>query len=155
VFRSLSLLPFGVLKVVVPVLALGALGTEAWIALSAEEQEKQAGEIERELDLGAAELHQRHEAKQALVTDLTAGRTTLAEVTAQFMLLNYDRPACMDIIRRKFPGATDEEKMARNVLAFVDVMLSADPSIDRAAVRARLDAELASMLDPHPSPTRE
>ena len=155
-FRSLSLFPFDVLKVVVPVLALGALATEAWIATVRRRTGKASGGTRTRTGPRRRRTPPAHfEAKQALVNDLIAGRTTLAEVTAQFMLLNHDRQAAMDVIRRKFPGATDEEKTARNVIAFVDVTLSLGSAIDRAVVRTRLAAELAAMLDPHPSPTRE
>ena len=141
--------------IVVPALVALALGFDAWSTSEAREQNQQAIELERKLDASATELRQRYEAKRALINDLVAGRTTLAEATAQFTILNRDRPECVEAIRRNCPGGTDEEKMARNVLGFVDAALSVEPAATRRVVRARLEAELAAMLDPHPSPATE
>jgi hypothetical protein len=138
---------------VIPVLIVGTLGFDVWNTLEAREQTKEATATEQVLEASAAELRQRHEAKSALIDDLIAGRVTLAEVAEQFMILNRGRPACMEVIRRTCSGATDEEKMARNVIRFAEASFQDDPNA--AAVRTRLEAELAAMFDPHHSPASE
>lgn len=133
--------------VVIPVLLAIALGIDAWSTAKAHEQDKEAMETELALDTSSAELLQRYEIKHAMIRELIAGHATLAEVTHEFIRLNQARPQCMEVIRRSFPGTTDEEKMARNVLGFVETSLELDREIDRSAVRARLDTELAAMLE--------
>jgi hypothetical protein len=141
--------------VAAPALVALVLGIDAWSTMEAREQTREATEVERVLDTNCTELRQRYEAKTAMIDDLIAGRTTLAEVTAQFMLMNRDRPACMAVIRSTWPGATDEEMMARNVIGFVDTSLQGDTETDRAEVRSRLDAQLTAMFAPHSDPAVE
>ena len=103
--------------------------------------------IEPEMDARAQELDvRRHDVldriayKDRLVGQLVAGRATLEEVTAEFLRLNQGNPAALAAIRRQFSGSTDEERTARNVLAYVRIR--AMPADQKAKVLARLQREL-------------
>ena len=112
--------------------------------------------LERELDM----IRHRIEIKERLVARAIEGRATLAEVAAQFLALDQDHETWMLMIRDKFPGVTDEETMARNVIEYTLEKL-ADPSAkERVAWRLRTefrvlfpgDEELVGPPTPFPVP---
>jgi len=119
-------------------------GLDVWNVRQLEKVANEAAEQGRQLDEEDAEIRHRIRAKEVLVAELVAGRTTLAVVTSQFRALNEPYPEYQRMIRTHFPGATDEEKMARNVIAYTLPRVP-DPSRRHALVR-RLDSELHSML---------
>jgi hypothetical protein len=59
------------------------------------------------------------------------------------MAINQSRPEYMDLIRVQFPGGTDEQKAAANVIEYTRTRIT-DPDLE-ARVVARLEAELAQM----------
>ena len=114
---------------------------------SASETEKM-----RDLDTESAEIRRRIEVKDAMIQNLIAGRTTLAEVAAQFLALDENRPTYMNVLRSNNPGATDEEKMARHVIDYTFPSLGKESLIQKAAVMVRLEAELHHLTSgPAPS----
>lgn len=122
-----------------------SLGLDVWNYRALEREAAEAEAAGRDLTAEAVDVNQRIELKEALIGDLIAGRTTLAEVTTQFAALNEPRPHYQEVIRTHFPGRTDKEKLARSVIEY------ARPRITDAAedqVMARLEAELAEMADP-------
>lgn len=145
---SRLMVAFVVVALVIPVAA--ALTNCAWAksvginVLGGSQQDELSIETEESHDLDAesAEVRRRIDVKDALIQNLIAGRTTLAEVTAQFLALDENRPAYMAVLRNNQPGATDEEKMARNVISYTHSSLNERSLIQKAVVLARLEAEL-------------
>jgi hypothetical protein len=93
-----------------------------------------------------AELFRRMDLKDRLVAELIAGRTTLADVTEEFVALNRDRPGYTTTIRATYPGQTDEERTARNVLGYVSQRMGDLPPARQAEVMARLESEFARFV---------
>ncbi|MBA4187544.1 MAG: hypothetical protein C0467_05940 [Planctomycetaceae bacterium] len=79
--------------------------------------------------------------KDALITDLVSGRRTLAEVTEAFLAMNQRWPESMAVVRGHYPGRTDEEKTAHNVMGFVQYELANATPAQQAKVLTRLRAE--------------
>jgi hypothetical protein len=134
-----------------PVVALVAgpglarvVGLDGWDVRKHEQAHREAVESAHRLSAADALVWERIAIKEALVADLIDGRATLAEVTAQFTVLNQSRPDYLDIIRATTPGDTDEERMARNVIDHVRHRV-ADPA-KRDRLRCRLECELADLL---------
>jgi len=109
---------------------------------SVREELKNELELRDNLDVVNTEIQRRIAIKEALVADLIAGRTTLAAVTDEFLVLNQGRPEYMLIIRASYPGETDEEKTAHNVIGYVTRELAPYPPETRAEVLHRLQTEL-------------
>lgn len=109
-------------------------------------------ELQQQLDNASGESHrlsteddivlQRIAKKETIVKELIAGRATLADATARFGELNAARPLALETVRDAYPGATDQEKTARNVIAYA---LGRTPVADRGALSRRLEAELQQM----------
>jgi hypothetical protein len=111
-----------------------------------------------EVDAARAELDAKQDAvmgriayKEALISRLVAGRATLDEVTAEFLRLNRDTMA-LDMIRFQYPGSSDEEKTARNVLEYV--RLQRLPADQDGRVTARLRQEFERRFGDHPDPAQ-
>jgi hypothetical protein len=94
-----------------------------------------------ELNAEIEECQHRVELKERLIADLRAGRATLQEVTSAFLAVNRSQPSSMFLIRTSYSGATDEEKTARNVVAYAIHRTSESPSEEREVV-ARLSNQL-------------
>lgn len=100
----------------------------------------------RDLDAQSVEVHRRIEVKEASIRNLIAGRITLAEISAQFLTLDADRPAYMAMLRQNHKGSTDLEKMARNIISYSQPSLSEEHTLfRRAAVLVRLESELRNL----------
>jgi hypothetical protein len=93
----------------------------------------------RDLDRQVAVMAERIQTKELLIRDLVDGKTTLREVAEKFHKMNAEFPACMSVIRARYPDVPDEERMARNVLEFVH--LQDMPAAELKAVETRLGAE--------------
>ncbi len=120
-----------------------AIGADVWNLPALNEQIRtEEAEDDRLADADET-VRQRIAIKEAIVADLIAGRCTLAAATDQFTELNAARPEYLTVLRTEFAGETDREKFARNVIAFTLPRVAAP---ERAALRARLDAELRRML---------
>lgn len=102
--------------------------------------------LSAELDGVRLDLRQRIELKDSLIAELVAGRTTLADVTSQFLVLNESQPTYMEVIRLQFRGATDRERIARNVIAYAAIELGRSKLMERMLVVARLEYELQQVI---------
>jgi hypothetical protein len=120
-------------------------GLDVWNVRQLEQEAQAQSTVSHQLTLTDGEIQQRIALKEVLIADLIEGRATLAEVTAQFMALNECSPGCVSVIRKTFPGQTDQEKTARNVIDYVRARIS-DP-VQRAQVLVRLEGELARMTE--------
>ncbi len=108
-----------------------------WGDLSDAEMTDQSRSLDRQRAIVAARV----EYKEALMTELAAGRTTLAAVAAAFLRANRDDAVCVELVLAKYPGRSDEEKSARNVLDYAAGWgMSAGA---KRAFLARLGAEFA------------
>ncbi|HEY1191212.1 MAG TPA: hypothetical protein VGE74_26490 [Gemmata sp.] len=81
--------------------------------------------------------------KETIIKEMLAGRASLADATARFAEMNVNRPQAQEAVRHMYAGATDQEKTARNVIAFAAARVSA---AEREALSRRLEAELQQMI---------
>lgn len=120
-----------------------SVGLDVWNAPALNQQAQTAAvEVDR-LETEDGEVLRRIAIKESIINELLAGRTTLADATDQFVALNEARPDYIETIRNSFPGTTDREKFARNVIAFA---IPRVPPDERAALSSRLEVELQQML---------
>jgi hypothetical protein len=120
-----------------------SIGADVWNMPDLKEQVRAAGVEEDRLAEEDDDVLRRIAIKDAIIVDLIAGRVTLAEATEHFTALNADRPRYLAALREVYPGATDQEKFARNVISFV--VARVEPH-ERAAISSRLETELRQML---------
>jgi hypothetical protein len=92
-------------------------GLDVWQLPTLQKQIEVAAKNDIQLKARLDDVQTRMATKTELVESLLAGRTTLKNVTAEFLALNNDSPAMLSI-RTAYVGKTDEEKMARNVMDF-------------------------------------
>jgi hypothetical protein len=110
------------------------------VALSADSPD--AGDLDRRL----AAITAQSRAKDELVRDLIAGKSSFRDVTAKFMAMNADSPGHLITLRGRFPGLTDEQVAARNVLEAVE--LFAGVPADEKSALARLDGDFTREYGP-------
>jgi hypothetical protein len=144
---------FGLLVVIALVVAVWArpawaasVGLDIWNMPDLRKQMESSTIQSRELDQENAEIRDRIAVKEGLISQLLMGRSSLAATTEQFMALNESHPEYLDVIRRFYPGATDEEKMAGNVLEFCWPRLNSESAWQRFALLARLHGEFQSLF---------
>ncbi|WP_439620485.1 hypothetical protein [Gemmata sp.] len=118
-----------------------SLVDEASEARSTRVEFREEVELQDHLAVVNRELLHRIAIKNELIAELIAGRTTLAEVTQKFLVMNQSRSECMTSIRATYPGGTDEEKTAQNVLGYLRDELGRQTPARRAEVLRRLKAE--------------
>lgn len=94
----------------------------------------------------------RIEYKRDLARRLAAGELGLADVTAEFLVLNREVPVIMNAVLWHYPGATDEEKTASNVLSYVQSV--SYPAVQPDAVLDRLACEFAARYGHPPALSR-
>ena len=99
----------------------------------------QDSERSTQLRTGSILLCDRISLKDALVTELIAGRLTLREVTQRFAELNQELPECVRSIESRYPHLSGEELTAVNVLEYTEVVVT--ELACRDAVLCRLQAE--------------
>ena len=115
-------------------------GLDVWNVSELSRQKEELAERHEELTAVDTDICRRIGAKEAVVRELIAGRTDLARATAEFVALNQPNPEYMRVIRETFPGSSDEEKMARNVIAYTL------PRVENPGARARLARQLETEL---------
>jgi hypothetical protein len=85
--------------------------------------------------------------KQALARAVIAGRLPWPKAAARFRDLNVQPPAFpWEAFRQTYPGDSDDERHAREVIQFVRQEVQLRPGADRA-VPERLEAELQGLLE--------
>lgn len=119
-----------------------SVGMDVWNVPELQQQLDAASDESARLRTEDDVVLQRIAVKEAIVKELIAGHTTLAETTDRFAEMNANRPQALAVIRLAYPGATDQEKTARNVISYA---LGRTPVADRAALSRRLEAELQQM----------
>ncbi len=76
------------------------------------------------LEIKALDVRDRIYKKESLIEELIAGRLSLRAVTDRFLAIGSDDEVFLSTIRTHFPGATDEERVARNVLQYTEQRLN-------------------------------
>jgi hypothetical protein len=88
----------------------------------------------------------RLEAKTVVVGQLLDGRLTLAEAAAWFKSLN-ESPADYPAVRHgEFPGASEGERLCRQVINWVEAELGRQSASQAEAISVRLEEELQTLL---------
>lgn len=125
---------------------LAAGGLVLWLSVPADRLESNS----RELDDDCATLTRVREAKDVLLADLRAGRTTLAAAADTYYALVVVCQRLLDGLRFTEPQA--ESDLERAAIRLSDHALDDVPPADRPALAARLDAEFRDRF-PTASPT--
>jgi hypothetical protein len=119
------------------------LGIDVWNVPALKAQMRTSAEEGHRLDAEDEYVRRRIELKEMIVRDLIAEKIPLAEATDRFAALNAMCPRSEAAVRDFFPGSTDREKTARNVISFA--VTRAAPHA-QAALASRLESELRQML---------
>lgn len=122
------------------------LGLDVWNLPGLRAKMDASEELDRDIAAASDDVRHRIAVKETIVNDVIAGRCDLAAATQRFAEMNATRPGYMDVIRAAHPGDTDEEKLARNVIAFCEARV---PPADRAALTERLGAQLTRLRSAH------
>lgn len=122
------------------------LGLDFWSVSELQESLDCELRLHRELEAKDVEVLRRIDIKEEIVRDLVANRLTLTEAAAHFKLLNAHQNAYLTVIRTVYVGASDDERICRNVIGFVEVYLQAMGQRG-GPVLERLNAELKSWVD--------
>lgn len=123
--------------------------TGADVANWADLSDEAMADESRKLEGQRAVVEARIEYKEALLAELAAGRTTLPAVAAAFLRVNQDDAVCLGVVQTHYPGRSDEEKSARNVLDYASGRVM--PAGPKAAFLARLAAEFAAAYPAAPA----
>lgn len=75
--------------------------------------------INSRLEAQTAAVASRIQIKEALIEELIHNRTSLAEVASRFHAMNLDNPTSNIVLESRYPGFSDEERAALNVIDFV------------------------------------
>jgi hypothetical protein len=120
------------------------LGLDFWSVPALQAAIERDRRREVELEARCEVTLQRIALKQALTTELTAGRLSLRDTAALFRDLDGDRPVYIAVMRWANPGSTDEECYCRAVIRYTEPGNQGDGH-GREAAR-RLEAELECLL---------
>jgi hypothetical protein len=122
------------------------LGLDVWNYSTLNEQVETHRQRESELDKVSERVRKRLELKQLIVDAVIEEQLTLEMASDQFLALNRIPPDNMPAGRFQFPGASDEEIAARQVIALVKATLNSNPSRG-AEVLCRLEAQWQAAFD--------
>lgn len=122
-----------------------AAGVDFWSVAQARAEIAEATATDRALAERDDTILRRIAIKEALVTELIAGRLTLAEAAARFLELHEDEPGHLAVLRSSVPGDTDLERSARNVIDYVGERVP--DQTHRSDLCSRLEADLARLHD--------
>jgi hypothetical protein len=119
-----------------------ALEKSPWVWTVLPQKRRDAEALER----SGQGIMQRGEERRAVARDLAAGRLMLLEAAARVRDLDRADPAFpWEAFRLRTPGATDDERHCREVIASIENLLPAD-SPEREAALRRCAAELQEHL---------
>ncbi len=125
-----------------------AVGVDVWNLAELEEQTRATTAHNRVLLAEDYEIQQRIAIKESLIEELVAGHTSLAATTDAFLELNRAMPQHMTVIRSLYPGRSDRELVARNVLDYAKGRSVSDR--EEQAVQSRLEHELDALIATEP-----
>lgn len=87
----------------------------------------------------------RAEVKQQIVDDVIDDRLTLAQAADRFGEWNAKAPETMTAVRMSFSGASDKERLCRQVIQRVEIALQDRTSEDETVI-PRLEREMHELL---------
>jgi len=96
----------------------------------------------RRLNRRQADLRARIDYKESLMVGFVGGEYTLKQVAREFARVNADDETTLHMMRCGYPGETDEEKAAHNVLDFLKARQL--PEAELAAILQRGRTQLDS-----------
>jgi hypothetical protein len=94
-----------------------AVGLDVWNAPSLTAQVRSNVERGHELSEEIEESRRRFSLKEQIVQSMLDGQITLRQAADQFLELNHNHPASMQMIRATYMCSTDEENSLCNVVA--------------------------------------
>jgi hypothetical protein len=98
-------------------------------------------------DPDVAAIQRSVEEKDEIAQAIIDGRMTLVKAAARFRAINASRPPAWPDRLDLYPGQTDEERVCRQVIRYVESNLADRP--DASAILARLESELQAHLATH------
>ena len=142
------------LVVVVPVGAAivrptwaNAVGLDVWNLPTLHHQIDSERERDRDLCIEQSEVLERIELKEKMIDRLLSGNSTLAETSEQFLAMDREKGGFLEVILEMYPGASDEEKMANNIIRYALPRILSESFAESIATLARLDQELQKLRD--------
>ncbi len=106
-----------------------------------EQESIDAARVGRALDDERERILQHNEIKRYLGAELVAGRISLAEAVEGFLAADEGCPKSLAVLRNMFPGRSDRERAARNVITWA--RCGGEPQPD---LITRLEAEFRSLF---------
>jgi hypothetical protein len=126
----------------------GKMSLDWWNLSDLREQIHRGEDRDAELDRLCAVAAVRCADKAEATEELLAGRMMLAEAAARFRAVNAKRDAMTPPLEDVFPGATEEERVCRQVIAWAESASRIQGSAEAARqTRERLEAELNALLE--------
>jgi hypothetical protein len=121
-------------------------GLDWWSLPELQEEIRRGKERDAELDRGSGIT--RCAARERVTQELLAGRLTLPQAAARFRPLNASAGANVPPLELWFAGATEEERLCRQVIAWAEAAgtVPGSPGSGRTT-RRRLEAELNALLE--------
>lgn len=120
------------------------LGLDLWNASGDSAELEQHKRESHELENVSERVKKRLEMKEILVGQLVDERIDLKHAVEQFMALNELQPELTSYLRIHFAGNTDEERTARQVIAFTKATLAGNPSLQEVVIK-RLELQLRDL----------
>ncbi|MCS6866201.1 MAG: hypothetical protein RMJ56_12815 [Gemmataceae bacterium] len=118
------------------------IGVERWCLPALQQHLEECVEQRQQLEAYDEHLLQNIALKECIVNELIARRITLAEAVDQFSRLMSPRD--YEILRYVGQGHSDQERIARSVLAYVPPRV--DDAAERKLLMQQLEAELSALL---------
>jgi hypothetical protein len=144
------------LVIAVPVVAAiakpawaNSVGLDVWNLPQLHHQIEVEQERDVELNLVRSDVLQRIDAKERLMDQLLAGKLTLGEVAEQFMALDRDNDLFLELFRRTYPGETDEERIAYNVIEYALPRIELESFAGTITILARMEHERRQLKSEH------
>jgi hypothetical protein len=116
------------------------LGLDFWSVPALQERIARDQQIASKLAARDEQTLRRIAVKETIIEDLLAKRITLLEAAAEFRALNAGKHAYTMVLRSVYPDMSDEERVCRNVIGYVESY--ADGDEDGRATIHRLQEDL-------------
>jgi len=94
----------------------GDPGGDIWQIVKARSRMAEADRNMRKLDQDDEHVMRRVAIREEIIRDLVVGRMTFQQGTQRFVELNRTHPSALANLRRMYPGRTDEECAARQLV---------------------------------------
>jgi hypothetical protein len=116
------------------------MGLDFWNVPALKARMAEDRQFASELDSRDNRVLRRIAVKEMLIADLITGRASLIETAAQFRAMNAGQHGYAVVVRTLWPDATDDERLCRNVISYVESYV--EPDEDGRALVHRLYEEM-------------